>query len=149
MDQLIRLYDLDHNRYPVPAGYELNRALPHQKLLVVNFIRDNFSTQWAHESELAFSRQPLSLILARHNGIIVGFCAYECTGRGFVGPMGVYKDCQGKGLGKALIQAGFVGLREMGYAYAILGNALPGFYEKYFGAINIPDSEPGWYAGRL
>jgi len=38
----------------------------------------------------------------------------------------------------------------MGYAYAIIGDVGPSaFYERTVGAIQIPDSAPGIYAGLL
>jgi len=38
-----------------------------------------------------------------------------------------------------------LGLRELGYVYAIIGSAGPtDFYERTVGAIVIPDSEPGF-----
>ena len=43
-----------------------------------------------------------------------------------------------------------LGLREMGYVYAIIGAAGPvRFYQKTVGAIIIPDSEPGIYTDIL
>jgi len=54
------------------------------------------------------------------------------------------------GIGKALLVSSLVGLRELGYVYAIIGAAGPvHFYQKAVGAIVIPDSEPGIYTDRL
>ena len=64
--------------------------------------------------------------------------------------MGVLERAQGRGIGKALVLASLMGLREMGYVYAIIGGAGPvRFYQKSVGAIVIPDSEPGIYEDRL
>ena len=42
------------------------------------------------------------------------------------------------------------GLREIGFAYAIIGGAGPtGFYAKACGAIEIPGSSPGTYQDLL
>ena len=80
----------------------------------------------------------------------VGFAAYECTRRGYFGPTGVLPTEQGKGIGKALLLASLAALREMGYVYAIIGNAGPvRFYQKTVGAIVIPGSDPGIYTGSL
>ena len=55
-----------------------------------------------------------------------------------------------KGIGAALLVASLWGLREMGYAYGIIGGAGPTeFYAKECGAIVIPDSVPGVYADPL
>jgi GNAT superfamily N-acetyltransferase len=81
---------------------------------------------------------------------LIGFAAYECTRRGFFGPMGVLDSAQHKGAGKALLFAALEALREMGYVYAIIGAAGPvRFYQKTVGAIVIPDSEPGIYTDLL
>ncbi|MGO7726351.1 GNAT family N-acetyltransferase, partial [Rhizobium ruizarguesonis] len=41
-------------------------------------------------------------------------------------------------------------LKAMGYAYAIIGAVGPSaFYEKAVGAVPIPNSAPGIYAGML
>jgi len=43
-----------------------------------------------------------------------------------------------------------LGLRELGYAYAIIGGAGPvDFYVKTLGAIPIPGSSPGIYPKKL
>jgi GNAT superfamily N-acetyltransferase len=81
---------------------------------------------------------------------LVGFAAYECTRRAFFGPTGVAPDARGKGIGNALLLASLWSLREMGYVYAIIGNAGPvRFYQQTVGAIIIPDSEPGIYTDSL
>jgi hypothetical protein len=42
------------------------------------------------------------------------------------------------------------GLRELGYAYAIIGGAGPvAFYQRECGAIEIPHSAPGIYTDLL
>jgi len=99
---------------------------------------------------VGFARQPISVFIAILEREVVGFAAYECTRRGFFGPMGVIDRAHGKGVGKALLIAALWGLREMGYVYAIVGAAGPvPFYQKTVGAIIIPDSEPGIYMGLL
>ena len=109
----------------------VRRAQPFELSLVRSFVAENFSPNWADE-------------------IAIGFAAYECTRRGFFGPMGVLDSAQHKGAGKALLFAALEALREMGYVYAIIGAAGPvRFYQKTVGAIVIPDSEPGIYTDLL
>jgi predicted N-acetyltransferase YhbS len=58
----------------------------------------------------------------------------------------VLESERGKGIGKELLVRSMIGLRELGYAYAIIGGAGPtDFYEKTLGAIPIPGSTPGVY----
>ena len=56
----------------------------------------------------------------------------------------------GLGLGKALLLKSLEGLRELGYAYGIIGGVGPKeFYVKNCGAIEIPGSDPGTYIDLL
>lgn len=138
---------------PLDGGlreFVVRRAQPFELSAVRSFVADNFSTSWADEISVGFARQPISVFIAILEREVVGFAAYECTRRGFFGPMGVIDRAHGKGVGKALLLAALWGLREMGYVYAIVGAAGPvPFYQKTVGAIIIPDSEPGIYMGLL
>ena len=85
-----------------------------------------------------------------HRADLVGFAAYECTRKDFFGPTGVIESERGRGLGRALLLASLWGLRELGYAYAVIGGVGPAeFYERAVGARLIPDSDPGVYADPL
>jgi predicted N-acetyltransferase YhbS len=54
------------------------------------------------------------------------------------------------GLGKALLFKSLEALRDLGYAYAIIGGVGPKeFYAKACGAIEIPGSDPGIYTDLL
>ena len=130
--------------------FSVRRAQPWEITPVRRFVETNFSRSWADEISVGFARQPISVFVATIDRELVGFAAYECTRRGYFGPTGVVPNKQGKGIGKALLLASLWALREMGYVYAIIGNAGPvHFYEKTVGAIVIPDSEPGIYTGSL
>lgn len=64
----------------------------------------------------------------------------------FFGPTRVLDEYQGQGIGKALLIKSLEGLRELGYAYAVIGSVGPvEFYAKCCNAIIIPDSKPGIY----
>ncbi|HXQ72124.1 MAG TPA: GNAT family N-acetyltransferase [Pyrinomonadaceae bacterium] len=133
-----------------PREFLVRRAQPFEISVVRSFVAENFSTSWADEISVGFARQPISVFVATMNRELIGFAAYECTRRGFFGPMGVVEQAHGQGVGKALLLAAMWGLREMGYVYAIVGAAGPvHFYQKTVGAIVIPDSEPGIYTDLL
>jgi predicted N-acetyltransferase YhbS len=128
------------------AGVIIRRANAHEISSVQEFVRANFAGAWADEILVGFSRQPISVFVAIREGEIVGFGAYECTRRSFFGPTGVLEKERGQGIGRALLLACLWGLREMGYAYAIIGGAGPvDFYARECGATVIPDSVPGVY----
>ncbi|MDQ2975970.1 MAG: GNAT family N-acetyltransferase [Acidobacteriota bacterium] len=132
------------------GGIIVRRAQPFEITRVRSFVEINFSIAWADEISVGFASKPVSLFVAIADKEVVGFAAYECTRRGFSGPIGVLENMQERGIGKALLLASLWGLRELGYVYGIIGGAGPvEFYEKAVGAIVIPDSEPGIYTNLL
>ena len=57
---------------------------------------------------------------------------------------------QGRGIGKALLIASLLALRDLVYVYGIIGGAGPiEFYHTTVGATIIVDSEPGIYTDLL
>jgi hypothetical protein len=150
-DMLVRLYDLpDGTRYAEEAGrrgLRVRRAEPWDRLRMREFIRQNFQELWAVEADRAFAQTPvISAFLGVLDNEIAGFAAYDATRPNFFGPTGVREDLRGSGLGAALLFSCLHSMREMGYAYAIIGGVGPAsFYEKVCGAFVIPGSETGIY----
>jgi hypothetical protein len=131
-------------------GVTVRRARPFEIGAIRMFIEEHFSKGWADEVIPCYSRQPISLLIATRAGQVIGFAAYEATMRGFFGPTGVMEAERGKDIGKALLLASLWGMREMGYAYGIIGGAGPTeFYTKACGATVIPGSTPGIYTDML
>jgi predicted N-acetyltransferase YhbS len=131
-------------------GLSVRRARPWELSRVREFVGENFSQAWADEVAVGLVRQPVTVFVALREGRLVGFAAYECTRKDFFGPAGVVESERGRGLGRALLLAALRGLRELGYAYAVVGGVGPAeFYERTVGARLIPDSSPGVYADPL
>ena len=148
-DLLVPLYRLPQAP-PLPEGFTLRRAYPFELSRVRRFIEKHFGETWADEAEVGFARQPICTWIAIYEKKIVGFASADVTARGFFGPTGVDEAFRGKGLGVALLIAALSGLRDLGYAYAVIGAAGPvAFYQKTVGATIIPDSTPGIYADML
>jgi len=148
-DLLVNLLKLPALEHASP-DYLVRRAQPFELSVVRTFVAEKFSQSWADEISVGFTRQPISVFVATKERELIGFAAYECTRRGFFGPMGVTESAQHEGVGKALLLAALAALREMGYVYAIIGAAGPvRFYQKTVGAIVIPNSEPGIYTDIL
>ncbi|MBI3157660.1 MAG: GNAT family N-acetyltransferase [Burkholderiales bacterium] len=81
---------------------------------------------------------------------LLGFACYDATARGMVGPIGVADAARGRGVGAALLRACLRDMHAAGYAYAVAGGVgAPGFFRRVAGAVEIPDSSPGPYAGML
>lgn len=149
-DMLVRLYDLPAVRPLVDrlaeGGIVIRRAQSFEQSAVGRFCSEHFSEGWADESSVCFANKPISLFIAQAGKRIVGFSAYECTCRDFLGPIGVAEDYRGRGIGAALLLACLHAMKEMGYAYAIIGGAGPkDFYRQVCGATPIADSTPGIY----
>lgn len=154
IDMLVRLYDLPDVRpfyERVEAqGVVLRRVRAFEKHTVADFVGANFSSKWVSEVEVALGRQPVSCHVATRDGRVLGFSCHETTARGFFGPTGVAAEARGTGIGKALLFKSLEALRELGYAYAVIGGVGPReFYEKACGAIAIPGSDPGIYTDLL
>jgi predicted N-acetyltransferase YhbS len=151
-DMLVRLYNLPEMDGMLEEleedGIVVKRAQPWELSPLQRFIRDQFSEGWADEVMAAFANKPITAFVAQDGDRLVGFAAYECTRRGFFGPMGVDEGWRKRGIGGALTLACMHAMYEMGYGYAIIGAAGPtDFYTKCCGAETIEDSKPGVYAG--
>jgi predicted N-acetyltransferase YhbS len=149
-DMLVRLYDLPdaapYDRRAEEAGVAVRRAQPWDRAGVLAFVEQHFGRRWADEAGAAFARQPVSLFVATAEREVIGFAAYEATARDYFGPTGVREDLRGRGIGAALLFRCLAALRELGYAYAVIGGVGPAeFYEKVCGAFVIPGSETGIY----
>lgn len=153
-DMLVKLYALPPME-PVlskmdQAGVIIRRARPYEISRVAEFVNAHFARTWSDEISVGYANKPTSVFIAIVDGEVVGFGAYECTARGFFGPTGVDPAQRGKGIGHALLLACLHGMKELGYAYAIIGAAGPTeFYAKAVGATVIEGSVPGIYAQGL
>ena len=125
-------------------GVSIQRAMAPDMRRITAWVMEHFGSHWASECEVCFSRQPVSCFIAVKDKDILGFSCYEATNRNFFGPIGVLEEKRSLGIGRGLLFACLHGMREMGYAYAVIGGAGPtGFYEKTVNAAVIPDSVPG------
>lgn len=153
-DMLVKLYDLaplhpflERQR---EQGIKIRRAIVPEKHLITAWVKDHFSEYWHSETEVAFSRQPVSCFIATAEKQLIGFACYDTTALGFFGPTGVGEVARGKGTGGALLMTCLHDMHNKGYGYGIIGGVGPvGFYEKICGATVIPDSTPSVYGGML
>jgi len=151
MDMLIKLYDLPaiETVAPIPGALCRKPIAPEHEL-VAQWVAREFSAGWASEARAALNNRPVSLFIALRAGTLAGFCCYDATARGFVGPIGVAPEARGGGIGAALLRACLHDMRLAGYAYAVAGAVgAPEFFRRVAGATEIEGSEPGIYRGML
>lgn len=149
-DLLIRLYDLPRDNLALPEGVIVRRGLAPERRRVCNWAGETFHPGWASECEVAFSAHPISTWIATREDRLIGFACADATARGFFGPTGVAEAERGQGIGMALLMAALRGMREAGYAYAVIGDAGPAaFYRKHLDVFEIPGSDPGIYRNML
>ncbi len=154
MDLLVRLYDVAADAALDARlkenGIAIRRALAPELETIRAFIAARFSAGWVSEMQVAFSRDPNACLIAVRDGKLLGFACYDAIALGFFGPTGVDEAARGLGIGKALLIRTLLAMRERGYGYAAIGWAGPvDFYARAVGAIPIPGSETGVYAGLL
>jgi GNAT superfamily N-acetyltransferase len=147
-DMLVKLYNL-----PDPSAsfsgsiaqeITFRKPLGSEKSLIVQWARETFDEFWANETDISFSRLPISCYIAQQGRTVVGFACYDTAALGYFGPIGVADAYRGKGIGKGLLLACLQEMKLIGYGYAIIGwVSSEEFYEKSAGAIAIPDSAPG------
>jgi len=154
MDMLVKLYDLPDSKNLrdriAQAGVSLRRALAPEKHKVIAWVKENFSDYWASETDVAFSREPVSCFIAVKDRNIIGFACHDVTCRNFFGPTGVDPKVQKGGVGTALLLACLEDMKHAGYGYAIIGGVGPAdYYAKAVGAVAIEGSDVGIYRGLL
>ena len=150
---LIKLYDLPKSCKELDElskKISFRRPLAAEKSIVNKWVKKRFGDGWESEVDVSFSRKPITTFIAIEDNQILGFATYDAAYLNFLGPMGVEKSKRKKGLGKALPFLALSSMKEMGYAYAIIGGVGPAkFYETTFGAKIIEGSDPGIYKGIL
>ena len=150
---LVKLYELPKEcveYQKLKKEIDFRRPLAAEKYLVIKWVEENFGDGWKSEVDVSFSKNPISTFIAVKDAKIIGFSTYDSAYLNFLGPMGVSKDYRKRGLGKVLLYLALRSMKEMGYAYAIIGGVGPAkFYEIAFGAKIIKGSDPGIYKGIL
>ena len=151
-DMLVKLYEVQPD-YELEnklrrEGITIKRALGLDKTPILQFVRENFSQQWADECEMGLIQE--GCYIAVYEKQVVGFACFDATMKDYFGPTGVRQDMRGKGIGKALLLKCLHSMHERGYNYAIIGWVGPAeFYQKACGATIIPDSTPRSYGRKI
>lgn len=147
---LVRLLDLpDISEKELQLSKEnivFRRPIPPEKSFVCEWVFEHFGQYWKNETEAAFSQLPVNIFIAQRNNDILGFACFESTAKNFFGPTGTLETMRGKGIGKVLLIKSLRAMKEMGYAYAIIGGIGPAdFYKNTVNASIIEGSEISIY----
>ena len=154
MDMLIKLYcealQPATANANATATASIRKPIGPDHTVVLDWVAAHFGAGWASEVQVALTNRPITLWIATRDTSLVGFACFDATARGFIGPIGVADAARGQGIGAALLRACLTDMRSFGYGYAIAGCVgAPAFFARVAGAIEIADSSPGLYAGRL
>ena len=126
MDMLVKLYELEddwgYKTQQQASGITIRKPLGPEKHLIVEWVTELFGVGWGSEVDMAMSNRPVSCFFAIHNDTIVGFACYDATALGCFGPIGVAKTFQRRKIGKALLMACLLDMKNSGYQYAVIGN---------------------------
>ena len=104
-DMLIALYRLPANCADAVGGAVIRKPLTPEYDFVVRWVGQQFSSGWASEAQSAIVNRPVSLFIAVRDDDMLGFCCYDATARGFVGPIGIEVRARGQGVGAAMLCA--------------------------------------------
>jgi GNAT superfamily N-acetyltransferase len=152
-DMLVKLYELPELAPSIEAlakeGIVVRPAKSPEKTRVLAWLSEQFPF-WTLEAEVAFTRVPVTCLLALREQEILGFACYDSICPNFFGPTGVLESERKRGVGKALLLSALHAQKAQGFAYAIIGGVGPAdYYAKTVGAVLIEGSKPGIYGGLL
>lgn len=150
--RLIGLPDISkiEQRLQTEENIIFRRPIAPEKSIVVNWVKNHFSENWASEVDVSFQNKPVSCFLAQRENEILGFSCYESTAKNFFGPTGILENERNKSIGKILLVKSLEALKELGYTYAIIGGVGPaGYYKKTVNAEIIEGSEHSIYQNML
>lgn len=153
-DMLVSLLDLPNERELYHSlqlkGIRIQRAMTPDKLRIIEWVKNHFGDGFAGECDAAFCHHPVSCFIAVQNHQILGFACYDATYPDFFGPTAVLESQRGLGIGRVLLVRSLEAMRDIGYAYAIIGGVGPAdFYSKCVGATLISNSTPGIYCNMI
>lgn len=117
----------------IKEGIECYRPSFDEKEEILGWVAEEFYG-WIPEVTASFKDDEVSLFIARINGKIAAFSAYEVNniGTGWFGPMGTDSKLRGKGVGGVLLLQCLRAMKEVGFVKAIIPwvGAIP-FYMHY------------------
>jgi GNAT superfamily N-acetyltransferase len=116
---------------------EIKRATLNDKDELFAFVSDEWML-WQNELEMAYRFAQPALFIARQNGRLKAFAAYNGNnqGTGWFGPMGTHRDLRGKGVGSVLLYLCLADMKYQGHTSATIPWVAPvAFYSHFANAV--------------
>ena len=155
-DMLIKLYDrqwsLPVEGLGVREHFFVRKPIGPEVSKIIAWVENHFYSNWASEVAVALSSHPMGCYIALVENELVGFCCFNSTALGYIGPIGVDERYRLRGIGRKLLNTTCYEMKTAGFGYAVVGWVDPAsieFYQRVTGATVIPDSEPGLYRGMI
>lgn len=117
-------------------GIKIGRAEEDDLDDILSFLKKEWEL-WQYEIRMAMESEKPSVFIARKNGEVKGFAAYDGNnkGTGWFGPMGTDEVFRGKGIGRVLLYKCLEDMKLEGHKEAIIPWVAPiSFYSHYCGA---------------
>ncbi|WP_459501321.1 GNAT family N-acetyltransferase [Bacillus sp. C1] len=136
------------NSYEIPASTKyavchVRRAVQSDLEELLQFVMFEFGERWVKTVNKGFQEyKELPIYIAKQNEKMSGFACYDIVRgkKGLFGPMGIAKNNRVKGMGKELLHRCLAEMKQIGYEYAVIGQAGPiEFYERMCNAQLIPN----------
>ena len=145
-DLLVKLYELEDDwrfvQEQAALGITIRKPIGPEKPVLLEWVREHFMPAWSGEADTAVSNVPKTCFIAVKDKDIIGFGCYDASALGFFGPIGVLPEHRRSGIGKALLHACLLDMKNKGYGYAIIGQTNHvDWYHNCVGAVPIEGSE--------
>jgi mycothiol synthase len=119
----------------IGADVEIHRLAQHEVEAFGAYLAAGWHWEWTIEPMRSLRRDPVSCFVATVHGEHVGFAAYDISGPGHFGPMGVRPDLRRHGIGGVLLKRCLADMRDKGYPTADIQWVGPiPFYNRQVGA---------------
>ncbi|MGV3467439.1 MAG: GNAT family N-acetyltransferase [Heyndrickxia sp.] len=105
------------------------------------FVEEEFGRGWLESVNNGLEAENIPIYIAVQKGEILGFACFDVVRgkKGLFGPMGTALSKRIHGIGYMLLHSCLNEMKEIGYEYAVIGEAGPlEFYEKACKAVIIP-----------
>ncbi len=123
------------------SNINYRKAEPNDAASLKVFVESEFGARWLDSIENGFLKDNIPIFIALDDNQIIGFACFDVVRKrkGLFGPMGTTLSNRVQGIGYILLHHCLREMQEIGYEYAIIGQAGPlEFYEKACNAVVIP-----------